>query len=83
MPPRGTDTFKYATANGTAQAGSDYLAKSGSLSFAAGQGVQTVSMVVRGDRVKEGNETFFVDLSGPSGATLFDGRGRGTIRNDD
>ena len=76
-------TGKYATANGTAQAGSDYVATSGVLTFPAGQLVRTVSVAVRGDRIKEGNETFFVDLSGPSGATLFDGRGRGTIRNDD
>ena len=67
----------------TAQAGSNYVAQSGSLSFVAGPGVRTVSVVVRGDRVKEGNETFFVDLSTPSGATLFDGRGMGTIGNDD
>ena len=79
----GAVTVRYATVNGTAQAGSDYVAKSGSLSFSAGQRVQTVSVVVRGDWVKEGNETFFVNLSTPSGATLFDGRGMGTIGNDD
>ena len=79
----GAVTVKYATANGTAQAGSDYVAQSGSLSFAAGQGVRTVSVVVRGDRVKEGNETFFVNLSGAAGATVFDGRGVGTIGEDD
>ena len=83
MPPRGTVTVKYATANGTAQAGSDYVATSGVLTFAAGQLVQTVSVAVRGDRVKEGHETFFVNLSGPSGATLLDGSGLGTIGNDD
>ena len=76
-------TVKYATANGTAQAGSDDVAKSGLLTFPPGQRVQTVSVVVRGDRVKEGNETFFVNLSGPGGATLLDGRGLGTIGNDD
>ncbi len=79
----GKVTVQYATANGTAQAGSDYVAKSGSLSFAAGQRVQTVSVLVRGDRVKEGNETFFVNLSGAAGATVLDGRGVGTISNDD
>ena len=79
----GAVTVKYATANGTAQAGSDYVAKSGSLTFPVGQRVQTVSVVVRGDRVKEGNETFFVNLSGATGATVMDGRGVGTIGNDD
>ncbi len=73
-------TVQYATANGTAQAGSDYVAKSGSLTFPAGQRVQTFSVVVRGDRVKEGNETFFVNLSGASGATVMDGRGVGPSR---
>jgi hypothetical protein len=76
-------TVKYATANGTAQAGSDYTATSGVLTFPAGQLVRTVSVAVRGDRVKEGNETFYVTLSGPSGATLLDGSGLGTIGNDD
>lgn len=71
----GAVTVKYATANGTAQAGSDYVAKSGVLTFAASQLVQTVSIAVRGDRVKEGNETFYVNLSAPSGATLMDGQG--------
>ncbi len=75
--------MKYATANGTAQAGSDYVAKSGSLTFPPGQRVQTVSVVVRGDRVKEGNESFYVNLSGAAGATVMDGRGVGTISNDD
>ncbi len=79
----GPVTVRYATANGTAQAGSDYVAKSGSLTFPVGQRVQTVSVVVRGDRVKEGNETFFVNLSGATGATVMDGRGVGTIGNDD
>ena len=44
----GPMTVHYATANGTAQAGSDYVAKSGVLAFPPGQCVQTVSVVVRG-----------------------------------
>ena len=82
-PPRGTVTGKYTTANGTAQAGSDYVATSGVLTFPAGQLARTVSVAVRGDRVKEGNETFLVNLSAPSGATLLDGQGTGTIGEDD
>ena len=76
-------TVKYATANGTAQAGSDYTATSGVLTFPAGQLARTVGVAVRGERVKEGHETFYVNLSGPSGATLLDGSGLGTIGNDD
>ncbi len=79
----GPVTVRYATANGTALAGSDYVAKRGGLTFPPGQRVQTVSVVVRGDRVKEGNETFFVNLSGAAGATVLDGRGVGTIGEDD
>jgi hypothetical protein len=76
-----TVTVKYATANGTAQASSDYVATSGVLTFPAGQLVRTVSAAVRGDRVKEGHETFFVNLSGPSGATLREcGPARGNPR---
>ncbi len=44
--------MKYATANGTAQAGSNYVAKSGGLTFPPGQRIQTVSVVMRGGRVK-------------------------------
>jgi len=42
-----------------------------------------VTVNVTGDTTQEANETFFVNLSAPSGATLFDGKGRGTLRNDD
>ena len=78
-----TVAVKYDTANGTGQAGSDYVAKSDLLTPPPGQSAQTVSGAVRGDRVKEGNETFFVNLSAPSGATLLDGQGQGTIGTDD
>ena len=73
----------YATANGTATAGSDFVAQSGTLTFAAGQTSRTIGVVVRGDRNPEPNETFTVRLSGPSGATIARGTGVGTIANDD
>jgi hypothetical protein len=77
-------TVNYATANGTATAGSDYQAKSGSVTFAPGETVKTITVVVNGDRVKESNEAFFVDLFGPSSnAFLNTSRGTGTIFNDD
>jgi hypothetical protein len=50
---------------------------------APGMLVQTVSIAVRGDRIKEGNETFLVNLRDPIGATLLDGQGKGTIGKDD
>ncbi|MFN8094776.1 MAG: Calx-beta domain-containing protein [Vicinamibacteria bacterium] len=78
-----TVTVAYATANGTATAGSDYVAQSGTLTFTAGQTSKTIAVVVNGDTTVEPNETFTVTLSSPSGATLADGVGLGTITNDD
>ncbi|MGI9124765.1 MAG: Calx-beta domain-containing protein, partial [Mycobacterium sp.] len=76
-------TVKYATANGTATAGSDYTAANGTVSFAAGETSKTVNVAVAGDTAVENDETFTVSLSGPSGATLGDASATGTIRNDD
>lgn len=74
----------YATADGGAIAGVDYLASSGTLSFAAGQTSASVAVTVLGDGDAESDETFFLNLSGPTGgATLADDQGRATILNDD
>jgi uncharacterized repeat protein (TIGR01451 family) len=78
-----TVTVSWATANGTATAGSDYVAASGTLSFAAGTISKTLSVAVTADTTAESNETFFVNLTGASGAVLTDSQGRGTILNDD
>src|SRR6185436_18474536 len=78
-----TTTVGFATADGTAIAGADYVAHSGTLSFDAGDTEKTVTVAVNGDTVVEGNETFFVNLSSPTWATLSDGQGQGTIANDD
>jgi hypothetical protein len=79
----GPVTVNYATANGTALAGSDYTAANGTLTFAPGQTSQTVTVNVTGNTTVEPNETFVVNLSGASGATIADGQGVGTILNDD
>lgn len=76
-------TVKYATSNGTATAGSDYVAASGTITFAAGQTSKTVTVGVVGDTVVESNETLTVTLSNPSGATISRGAATGTIANDD
>lgn len=76
-------TVKYATSNGTATAGSDYTAASGTLSFAAGETSKTASVAITGDATVEPNETFTVTLSAPSGATLSRAAATGTILNDD
>ncbi len=73
----------YSTANGTATAGSDYVATNGTLTFAAGETSKTVHIDISGDTAFEGNETFTVNLSNASGATLADATATGTIVNDD
>ncbi len=82
-PAAGPVTVNYATANGTATAGTDYTATSGTLSFAAGETSKTVTVAVRGDTVVEANETLSLTLSAPTGASIGTGTGTGTIRNDD
>lgn len=73
----------YRTSNGTATAGSDYQATSGTLTFAAGQTTKTIGIAVFGDADFETDETLVVDLSAPVGAVLARSRGTATIRNDD
>ncbi len=80
----GAFSVDFATSDGTATAGSDYVATSGTLSFEAGQETATVTVTVNGDTVAEGDETFFLNLSNPTGdAEVRDPQGRATIRNDD
>ncbi|WP_207301633.1 putative Ig domain-containing protein [Xanthomonas vasicola] len=78
-----TVTVNYGTADGTATAGSDYVARSGTLSFAPGVTTQNVAITVNGDTAVEPNETFSVGLSGVSNATIARATGTGTILNDD
>lgn len=79
----GPVTVAYATADGTAVAGSDYTATSGTLTFAPGTTSRTVSVPVIGDVRGEGTETFHLDLGTPSGATVADGRGTATVLDTD
>ncbi len=77
-------TVQFATADGTATtADSDYQSKSGTITFGANVTTQQITVLVNGDTKSESNETFFVNLSSPSGATISDGQGQGTITNDD
>lgn len=78
-----TVTVQYATANGLATAGSDYVSANGTVTFTPGQVTQPVSVTVNGDVLDEPNETFFVNLSNPAFATIADAQGVGTINNDD
>lgn len=65
-----TVSVAYATANGTATAGSDYTASSGSLSFAAGETSKTITINLLNDSLNESDETFSLSLSAPTNATL-------------
>ena len=76
-----TITVNYSTVNGTAAAGSDYVAQSGTVTFSAGQTTKTIAVLVMGDTVVEPNETFFVNLTSASNAVIADGQGAGTIIN--
>lgn len=80
----GPVSYNIATANGTAVAGSDYVASSlAGQTIPAGQLSKTFSVTVNGDSTIEGTERFRVNISNVSGATLSDGIGYGTIVNDD
>ena len=79
QPSNQTVTVQYATSNGTATGGDDYVATTGTLTFAPGETSKTISVVVLGDTVAEGSESFLVTLSSPTGATVGDGTGTGTI----
>jgi len=78
-----TVTVSYSTANGTATAGSDYAAQSGIVTFNSGQTTKTITVVVNGDTEPETNESFFVNLTSATNATIADSQGVGTIVNDD
>ncbi len=80
----GTVTVEYATEDGTAKAGGDYTAVGlTTLTFAPGETQKTITVDVLGDMLSEPDETFFVNLSSPSNATLAGSQGQATIRNDD
>ena len=78
-----TVTVGWATANGTATAGSDYTAGAGNLTFNPGVTSLPIVVAAIGDQVAESDETFTVNLSNPSNAVIGDGTGTGTIVNDD
>ncbi|MCV7344595.1 Calx-beta domain-containing protein [Mycolicibacterium rhodesiae] len=72
-------TVQYATSNGTATAGLDYVSVTGTVTFAPGETQKVITVPVKSDSLAESSETFTVMLSNPSGATLTDTAGMGTI----
>ena len=77
--PSGQVTVDFATSDASAFAGADYAAQSGTLTLGPGMLSRTITVPILGDRVGEGDETFFVKLSNPLGALLRDPDGMGSI----
>jgi hypothetical protein len=75
--------ISFATADGSAGAGVDYLTTAGTVTFGAGETSKAVGVPVVGDSVFEPDESFFVNLGNPDGATLADAQGVATVINDD
>jgi uncharacterized repeat protein (TIGR01451 family) len=78
-------TVDFATSDGTATAGSDYVATNGTITFAAGTSnlTQTINVTVNGDTLGEPDEFFFLDLTNAVNATLTVSRAVGTILSDE
>jgi hypothetical protein len=82
-PSYQTITASFATADGSATAVSDYVATSGMVTFNPGETTKSVSVEVLGDNIDEVNETYFVNLTNPTNATIATAQGSGTIFDDD
>src|SRR5262249_52888691 len=78
-----TVTVNYATTNGTAQAGSDYVSTNGILTFVAGETNRLVTVSIINDTNSEPPETFFVNLSAPSNAVFGRSQALGMIADND
>ena len=78
-----TITVNYAAANGSATAPADYVATSGTLTFAAGATSQVVNVPVIGDTMDETDETLVLNLTAPTNATIARSQGTATITDDD
>ena len=81
-PSAAAVTVGYNTTDGTATDGNDYTGTTGSLTFAPGVTTQVVTVNIKNDGIYEGSETFNVNLSTPTNATIADNLGVGTIRDD-
>ena len=73
--------LNYTTVDGNAKAGSDYTAKTGTVTFNPGQTSKTIAVAISGDIVGEADETFNLNLLGSYGQVIAEGTG--TITNDD
>ncbi|HZT09964.1 MAG TPA: Calx-beta domain-containing protein [Actinomycetota bacterium] len=80
---RGRSAITFKTANGTATAPADYLARSGTVKFAGKKLTRTVAITVVSDAIDEADETFSLELTGAKGAVISVGEGIATINDDD
>lgn len=78
-----TVSVDFSTTDGSAKAGSDYVATSGRVIFPPGAVSQTYSVPILGDWLKETNESFHVNFLNPTNASLSQTQTFGTIQNDD
>jgi hypothetical protein len=76
-------TVSYATADGTATAGSDYAAANGTVTFSPGETTKSIAVTVNGDTTFEPDETLTVTLSAPVNGVIAKASATGTITNDD
>jgi hypothetical protein len=76
-------SIDYQTADGSATALGDYGPSTDTIIFAPGSTTADIAILVEGDGLPEGDETFFMNLSAPVNATILDGHGLGTILDDD
>jgi hypothetical protein len=75
----GSATVQFATSNGTATAGADYTATSGTLTFVAGQITQTFTVTILPDALCDGDETVNLTLSNPGGGSVLGTRRTATL----
>jgi len=75
----GAASVNYTTTNGTATAGTDFTATTGTLNFAAGEATQQIAVPVVSDTLQEDAERFYVDLSAPPAGNTTVGVSRGEV----
>lgn len=83
IPAAEAATVDYTTVDGEAKAKDDYVATSGRVTFAAGEGSKLLAVPVVTDTVFEPTESFVVRLTSASGGVVLRPDGTGTIHDDD
>ena len=77
-------SFDIATSDNTATQPTDYTSNSlAGQTIPEGSSTYSFTVLINGDLTVEANETFFVNITNVTGATVADGQGQGTIVNDD